>query len=103
MNDILKIADFVVTKAGANSFFECVSMKKPILVDSLQGFLYQEKGVANLLKEHQIGIIVDSIEHFIEAVATLNDENCYQQYVQNLEKMDSANGADEIVEQILHA
>lgn len=103
MNDILKISDFVVTKAGANSFFECVSMKKPILVDSLQGFLYQEKGVVNLLKEHLIGIIVDSIEHFIEAVATLNDEKCYQQYVQNLEKMNSANGADEIVEQILHA
>lgn len=103
MNDILKISDLVVTKAGANSFFECVSMKKPMLVDCLKGFLYQEKGVANLLKEHQIGIIVDSIEHFVEAVTTLLDENCYQQYVQNLEEMDSANGADKIVEQILHA
>lgn len=101
MNDLLKISDFVVTKAGANSFFECFYMHKPMLIDSLEGFLYQEKGVCQLLQEKEVGTVVDSIEKFREVLGKMMIQDSYLEFLKQYDDVNPENGADAIVKEIL--
>lgn len=100
MNDILRISDVVLTKPGANSFYECIYMRKPMLLDKMEGFLYQEKGAADFIKEHEIGVIADSLHKFTEGINDILER--YDTYISNLQEIEKINGADVIVDQIIN-
>lgn len=71
IEQLVAASDAVLTKPGANAFFECLYMGKPVLVDAVNGFLYQEKGVAGFMKTHPAGAVLHSFEELPDRLAEL--------------------------------
>lgn len=97
----VKISDFVLTKPGANAFFECVYMQKPMLIDGVNGFLYQEKGVLEFLKSFKVGLVIDNYDKLVNAIDELLIEENYIGYKNRLSAIHAENGAKSIVDDIL--
>jgi UDP-N-acetylglucosamine:LPS N-acetylglucosamine transferase len=102
MNEILAISDMVLTKPGANAFFECVFMRKPMIIEGLNGFLYQEKGVVEYLKEYKVGIVINQLDQLANAIEELLAEENYSSYMEQLNRIPKANGAKMVIEDILN-
>ncbi len=100
MNDILKISDIVLTKPGANSFYECLYLRKPLLLDKMEGFLYQEKGAEDFIRENKVGIIIDNPAGLSQAVREVLGVS-HDVFLAGLNKIKIINGADEITNQII--
>lgn len=101
MEELLAISDFVLGKAGANTFFECITMKKPMVVDGIDGFLYQEKGVTNYLETHKIGKVLDNIADIKKVLEEFIVEDSNRRFINELEQIPNDNGAGRIVDDIL--
>lgn len=101
MEELIAISDFVLTKPGANTFFECIYMRKPVLIDGINGFLYQEKGVTDYLLIHNIGRIIDNMDCINKVIDEFMVEEQYSKYVNELNKIELGNGACKIVDDIL--
>lgn len=101
MEDLLRISDFVLTKPGANTLFECIYMHKPLLIDGVNGFLFQEKGIAEFVETQRVGVVIDSYDSLLSGVHKLLQEEKFLEYKKYLMKINIQNGAKEIVEDIL--
>ncbi len=101
MEELIAISDFVLTKPGANSLFECIYMRKPVLIDGINGFLYQEKGVMDYLSIHNIGKIIDNMDSISKVMDEFMVEKHYDKYRNELNKIEIENGACKIVGDIL--
>lgn len=103
MEEILQVCDVVVTKAGANTFFESLYSGVPIIVDGVNGFLYQERGVKNYLIEREVGFILEH-EHQLEELLDMmfNNELLDKKFKANIKNLNLQNGAIKIVDTVLN-
>lgn len=58
---LLAVADIVVTKPGASAFFECINAGRPMILDGVTGFLFQERGVIKFLEKHPVAVVLDDV------------------------------------------
>ncbi|WP_025680280.1 MGDG synthase family glycosyltransferase [Paenibacillus massiliensis] len=58
----IQLADAIITKPGANAFFECTYARKPMLLDAVNGFLFQEKGVKAWLGSNSAVSVVEHVD-----------------------------------------
>lgn len=99
MQDYLNIADIVITKAGANTVYEAIAMKTPLLIDATDGLIFQERGIEDFLKKNKIGMIFWNKSQLIEEINTLlSDKNYYD----NINVYNLTNGVTNIVEDVLN-
>lgn len=99
--ELLAIADVYITKAGANSFYEALAAKVPILIEAINGFVYQERGVVEHLEQIKTGKIIDSKEQFITLLKTVLSEQESRRIMKEYENMVIEDGAGSIVNNIL--
>lgn len=102
MEELLGDSDMVLTKAGANSFFEALYCNVPVLIDATNGLIYQEKGVKTFLEKYDVGIIVynyNDIIQFIELALSTQMLNEYRRKIQNYHFQ---NGTSEIINDVLN-
>ena len=102
MEKLLNDSNIVITKPGANSLFEAINCKTPIIIDAVNGLIYQEKGVKEFLDEYNIGKILYNMEELIETLLYSLCPNNYEMYIKNMEKIPWSNGTVEIVNDILN-
>lgn len=101
IEDVIRISDIVLTKPGANTFFECIYMQKPLLIDGMNGFLFQEKGVLEFLKSIRAGMVIESYDGLLSALKETMEDKNYTKYKQTLENINVRCGAEDIAEDIL--
>lgn len=104
MKDILNAADLIVSRAGANSIFEFVALKKPNLLiplplassrgdQILNAESFKSKGYSMVLNEEEV-----NDESLLKAIETL-----YQNrgtYIEAMENSKLGNASDKIIELI---
>lgn len=96
--DFLMEADIEITKAGANTFFEALAMRIPVLIDS-KYMLYQEKGVRQFINKYKVGEMLDNPSECIEKInGMLKKKEIYEKNILGL-KLE--NGSCRIIESIL--
>lgn len=83
IEQFIQIANIIITKPGANAFFESVYARKPMLLDAVNGFLFQEKGVMTWLDQYPLGSVLTGLD---DLPAQLNE------ILLNLERMDHTSG-----------
>jgi len=64
----MHLADFFIGKPGPGSISEAVAMKLPVIVECNSATLPQERYNAEWVREHKIGIVVESFRHIAPAV-----------------------------------
>lgn len=101
LEELLNNATITITKPGANSFFEAINCKTPIIIDATEGFIYQEKGVKSFLEKYKVGEIVHDKDNLISVIRKVIKNNMYNSYIQVMETMPYTNGTIEIVDDIL--
>jgi UDP-N-acetylglucosamine--N-acetylmuramyl-(pentapeptide) pyrophosphoryl-undecaprenol N-acetylglucosamine transferase len=102
--DILKTADLVVSRAGANSLFELLALKKPNLLiplskkssrgdQILNAASFEKSGYSLVLQEEDL-----SANAFIDKIDELNKNKKF--YIENMEKSTISNGITKVIEVI---
>ncbi|NOU63254.1 hypothetical protein GC096_04245 [Paenibacillus sp. LMG 31461] len=99
MDEFIQMADVVVTKPGANAFFECVYARKPMLIDAINGFLFQEKGVGEWLELYKAGVIVNNLQEFSTKLSEVLTNWNYEHITEGLHT-DMPGGAEAIADSI---
>ncbi len=99
--EVLQIADVTVTKSGANTFFECLNAKTVPIIDGVTGFLYQERGVIEFLKEFKVGMIIENHDEPHNLLDECFTGDVLTEYSNNIEAMKLVNGTDTIVTRIM--
>ena len=64
----MHLADFFIGKPGPGSISEAVAMKLPVIVECNSATLPQERYNAEWVREHKVGIVVESFRHVATAV-----------------------------------
>lgn len=100
---VLRVADVVITKPGANSFFECLHMKTPMILDGVAGLLYQEKGVIDYLREFPVGRVMTSLEQLPGFLREYADSSLLSWSKSTIEAMGLKNGSGVIAGRILES
>lgn len=100
--DYLSVSNLVLSKAGANSFFEALSMEVPIIVDATHGFLFQEKGVEKFIRNNNNGIILYDENNLISVVEYMLETDNYSGFVSNIKKINYKNGSKDIINDIIN-
>ena len=92
MNEVLSRSDICVTKPGANSIYECIYKRIPVLIDCQDGMLFQEKGIIQMLEKNKIG---EPFYDYLQ-LPVLVDRifNNYSYYIYNLEKIPITNACN---------
>jgi UDP-N-acetylglucosamine:LPS N-acetylglucosamine transferase len=95
--ELLNAADIVITKCGASTIMEIMMMKKiPIITDYLWE---QELGNMEFVRDNELGIFERNIGKLPEIVRGLvANEDQYQRYRQNIDKMKLRSGTKEVAE-----
>ena len=104
MKDILNAADLIVSRAGSNSIFEFVALKKPNLLiplplassrgdQILNAESFKGKGYSMVLNEEEV-----RDDSLLEAIKTLYQNR--EAYIEAMEKSNLGNASDKIVELI---
>lgn len=101
MQNLLNISDMVITKAGANSFFEALATRTPIILDATEGILLQEKGMLHIVENKNIGFVLHDANNIISTVQMLMSK--LQVYKENLNNLNIRSGVEEIVKEIRHS
>lgn len=101
IDEVLIIADIAITKAGANTFYECLNAGVPIIIDGTCGFPYQERGAIDFLEQYQVGEVLYKYNELPNILTKMLDLKFKQQYRSNIQKLNLKNGAYEIVKHIL--
>lgn len=74
IGSILKKADIVVGRAGANTFFELVSLKKPaVLIPLPEAAFDEQRKHARILQEAGVSIIVEQTEEPHQLLKSINE------------------------------
>ncbi|MEK9198159.1 undecaprenyldiphospho-muramoylpentapeptide beta-N-acetylglucosaminyltransferase [Ureibacillus sp. 179-F W5.1 NHS] len=103
--DLLYAADFIVSRAGSNSIFEFLALKKPMLLvplsasksrgdQILNANIFERQGFAHVLEEELL--TKNTFMKAIEALSTRKDE-----MIDAMEKAESPKTPDEMVSLIL--
>ena len=101
MKDFLQVADLVVSRAGANSIFEFLALKKPNLLiplsrassrgdQILNANSFEEKGYSKVLEE----------EELTETTLKMSIQDLYrdrEDYIETMRKSDLLNGTPKII------
>ncbi|NLB43129.1 MAG: UDP-N-acetylglucosamine--N-acetylmuramyl-(pentapeptide) pyrophosphoryl-undecaprenol N-acetylglucosamine transferase, partial [Clostridiales bacterium] len=102
--DIMSLADIMVTRAGANSIFEFLALKKPALLiplplsasrgdQILNAISFKQQGFSMVLEQENM--TEDSLyDHIVELYHNR------QKYIDAMEKSDTGNGIDKVLELI---
>lgn len=104
---LMNAADYIVSRAGANSIFEFLALKKPTLLiplsrkasrgdQILNAKSFQKEGYALVLEEEEI-----TKESFIEKVEEL--KNGKEKIIENIKKGNSSVGNDAVIQVIMSA
>ena len=103
--DLLHTADFVVSRAGSNSIFEFLALKKPMLLiplsasksrgdQILNASIFEKQGFAHVLEEEML-----SKSTFMKAINTLSKKS--NEYIAAMNKAESPKTPGEMVSLIL--
>lgn len=103
--DIFACADLVVSRAGANSIYEFLALKKPMLLiplsrnasrgdQILNAESFQKQGFCSVLEEEEL-----STNTLINAINELYDNR--EDYISAMNETKLANGCDEVMKQIV--
>lgn len=105
IGSIYKSADIVISRSGANTFFEVVALKKPTIFIPLPWSANQEQELhAQIFKKHKTGEIVHQSEgseqllKIIKQVVEKKEE--YQSRFNSLSSYNHINAADTIIDAI---
>lgn len=101
IDEILQISDLVVTKAGANAFFECLYSETPVIIDGIHGFLYQEQGVVDYLRDHGVGVVLNDSCDLPALVDYFFSNGLIERIKTNIKNLNLRNGTSEIVHTVL--
>lgn len=99
--DILGTVDVMLSKPGANSFFEALYCHIPLIIDSMEGLIYQEKGVRDFINDYKIGYMIDNYNDLDKLIARLLYSNDFESIEYNISKYDFKNGTSDIVDDML--
>lgn len=102
LQEYLYISDIVITKAGANSIYESLIMEKPILVEAVEGFLFQERGIQKLMKQYQFGEILEDLDNLNEQLQNMLKEYNLNFYKKQIRSMNIQNGCKKIICDIIN-
>lgn len=102
--DLLAMTDFVVSRAGSNSIFEFLSLRKPMLLIPLSGGQsrgdqilnaesFQKSGYAEVLLQENL-----TTETFTEAANQLFKDR--EKYMTNMKKDEGGKAADKVIDLI---
>lgn len=94
-------ANLVITKPGANSIFEALNCRTPVIIDATEGFIFQERGVKDFLKQYKIGEILYEKENLVSTIEYCLNKDHYENYIKQIEKVSYKNGTVKIVKDIL--
>ncbi|SDJ41703.1 undecaprenyldiphospho-muramoylpentapeptide beta-N-acetylglucosaminyltransferase [Salimicrobium halophilum] len=106
LKDLLKLADLVVSRAGANAIFEFVALKKPMLLiplsrkvsrgdQILNAESFERQGFAHSLDEEQI-----TDETFLQAVNKLEEDK--EKLKENMNRYEVQKSKDRVIELLQH-
>ena len=103
---IYNVADIVISRAGANTFFELLYLKKPAIFIPLPWSAHGEQQKhALIFKENQIGEIFDQSEPSAKLLEKTDEVirqlNFYQKNFNKLKLYNRKNATDIIIEKIL--
>jgi 1,2-diacylglycerol 3-beta-galactosyltransferase len=65
------LSDFFIGKPGPGSISEALAMKLPVIVESNAWTLPQERYNTEWVKEHEVGIVIDSWKNVVEGLRQL--------------------------------
>lgn len=102
IEEILQISDIAVTKAGANTFFECLYCETPVIIDGIHGLMYQERGVIDYLRDYGVGVLLNDSRDLPELLDYLFSNGLIEQVKTNIKNLTLKNGTSKIVHTILN-
>jgi UDP-N-acetylglucosamine--N-acetylmuramyl-(pentapeptide) pyrophosphoryl-undecaprenol N-acetylglucosamine transferase len=99
--DVLAMADMVVSRAGSNSIFEFLALRKPMLLiplsraasrgdQILNARSFKNQGLAEVLEEEQI-----TDESFLEAVLSVYERR--EEFLANMQRHDSRDSLSTVI------
>ena len=105
--DLMKAADYMISRAGANSIFEFLALKKPTLLiplskkasrgdQILNSKSFEKEGYSLMLQEEDI-----NKDLLYEKVLELKEKK--EKLIDNMEKSQAKNGVEAIVNVILES
>lgn len=102
---VYSIADIIISRAGANTFFELIALKKPAILIPLPWSAYQEQEKhAQLFTRYQLGFIFHQEENPEKLILLIQQLlNKYQFYRNNFSKLPinlKLNAAEKIIQEI---
>lgn len=103
--DLMKVADYIISRAGANSIFEFLALKKPTLLiplskkasrgdQILNSKSFEKEGYSLMIEEEDL--VGDALYNKILELKNRKDE-----LIKNMENSDSKNGVESIVNILL--
>ncbi|GMQ59563.1 hypothetical protein AN1V17_39600 [Vallitalea sediminicola] len=101
LEKLLAISDVYITKGGANSVYEALSMKVPILIEAVNGLVYQERGVVDLLNKLKVGMIIQNSNQIISKLEIILSDDKQLRILNEYKQINIGDGALNIVESIL--
>ena len=101
LEELLNGATITITKPGANTFFEAISCKIPIIIDATEGFIYQEKGVQKYMEKYKVGEILYDKDNLVKLIQEIMNDSKYNRYIDAINDIPNLNGTIDIVDDIL--
>ena len=101
LHEYLYVSDLVITKAGANSIYESLIMEKPILIEAIEGFLFQEKGIQQLIIQYQFGEILENLDCLNKKILYMLEDQRIELYRKQIRTMNVQNGCKNIVHDVI--
>ena len=102
IDEILQISDIVITKAGANTFYECLYSETPVIVDGIHGFLYQEQGVVDYLRDYGVGVVLNDSSDLPDLLNYIFSNGLIERIKTNIKNLNLKNGTSKIVNTVLN-
>jgi len=94
---ILNMSDVCITKAGGNTFYECLYMNCPVLIDASKGLMYQEAGVVDFLEENNVGAVFYNNEDMSTKLADMLQITYLDELKKNICNLRLRNGSISIL------
>ena len=95
---LMKASDLIITKAGGATVMECIAAKKPMIITQI--IPGQEEGNAELINNHNLGVILPKRKKGVETIRPSISEirKNYSKYKKALEKQSKPKAALKIAE-----
>ncbi|MCG8502689.1 MAG: hypothetical protein MJB12_20075 [Firmicutes bacterium] len=102
IEELLYIADACLTKAGANTVYECLFTCTPLMIDAINGLLYQEKGIVKFLEQNKVGYVCKDDQDICQALDIMYNTSWKSDVKARISAMNIVNGTERIVANILN-